>query len=129
MRCKCYTRYESNPIYQVRQRKGTNRNPPIVGKFDFVYFSQELTAKAMTCFDTYIGFGEAEVRKEPPSSGGLVNHNLVGNSYSPQGGHHRGIGKAIYLPYRALVNTLLLIVIPFQLVPDIFYIVVVCILC
>ena len=27
-------------------------------------------------------------------------------TYSPQGGHLRGIGRAIYYPYRALVNTL-----------------------
>ena len=38
-------------------------------------------------------------------------------SYSPHGGgHHRGIGRAIELPYRALIDTLLLVVIPLQLI-------------
>ena len=31
-------------------------------------------------------------------------------AYAVQGGHHRVTGRAIYLPYRALINTLLLIV-------------------
>ena len=29
---------------------------------------------------------------------------MGGTTYSPQGGHHRGIGRAIELPYRALFN-------------------------
>ena len=34
-----------------------------------------------------------------------------GTTYSPQGGHHKGIGRAIYYPSRAPINTLLLILI------------------
>ena len=30
---------------------------------------------------------------------------IIGGTCSPQVGHHRGIGRAIELPYRALNNT------------------------
>ena len=39
-----------------------------------------------------------------------------------QGGHHRGIGRAIKLPYRALINSFLLIALPFSLIYVVFYI-------
>ena len=37
----CYTRYKSNPIYQIDWINGKNWNPTIIGNSGFVYFSQE----------------------------------------------------------------------------------------
>ena len=42
MRCKCYTRYKSNPIYQISQINCKLRNQTIIGNFDFAYFSQKI---------------------------------------------------------------------------------------
>ena len=41
MHCKCYTRYKSNPMYQLRKIENTNRNPTIIGNFDFAYFREK----------------------------------------------------------------------------------------
>ena len=38
MRCKCYTRSKSNPIYKIGQIKAKHRNPAIIGNSGFVYF-------------------------------------------------------------------------------------------
>ena len=48
---------------------------------------------------------------------GLMNCGTPGGHhiFTPRG-HHRGIGRAILLPYRAIIKTLLLIVIPFLLI-------------
>ena len=39
MQCKCYTRYKSNPIYQISQINCKTPNPTILGNFDFWFLS------------------------------------------------------------------------------------------
>ena len=45
---------------------------------------------------------------------GAGGSGVPGHTYSPQGGHHKGIGRAIYYPYSALFNSFLFMLIIFD---------------
>ena len=56
------------------------------------------------------GLGKGEVSKKP---GNNMKLPVRSAAIHPKKGHHRGIGRAIELPSRALFNTFVLILIPF----------------
>ena len=103
----------------------------MIGNSDFAYFSREFTPSfifgADRCGWSFVRCCWLdEMDLSACQHAGLVKLNKQNTkqcvSRSCPGGYHTGIGRAIYYPYKALINTLLLIRIPFLLISVVFYI-------